>query len=103
MKLTAPPDVSMGESYSKRFLANHIRVEPELQTRRFYHPELDVLRFLAFLGVFVFHVLPSDAASYSWLPAPLAEWIGAMVVSGAFGVDLFFALSAYLITTLLLR
>jgi peptidoglycan/LPS O-acetylase OafA/YrhL len=70
---------------------------------RFYRPELDGLRFYAFLGVFIFHTLPVDATVYrSWhLPLP-GLWV-AIVTSGAAGVDLFFALSAFLITSLLLR
>ena len=68
----------------------------------FYQPELDTLRFLAFLGVFFFHALPRTADGYQ-AAGRLAPWIAATVGSGAFGVDLFFGLSAYLITTLLLR
>lgn len=73
---------------------------------RFYRPELDALRFFAFLGVFVFHVVPHDAASYlshPVFPASLVPIVRAISASGAFGVDLFFALSAYLITNLLIR
>jgi len=32
--------------------------------RRFYQPELDGLRFYAFLGVFVCHTLPFEPAFY---------------------------------------
>jgi len=68
----------------------------------FHHPELDSLRFFAFLLVFVHHAIPdrlSAFASLGWL----APWGLAAVRAGAFGVDLFFCLSAYLITELLLR
>jgi peptidoglycan/LPS O-acetylase OafA/YrhL len=71
-------------------------------SQSFYRPELDVLRFAAFLGVFMFHAMPHDAAAYE-RAGQFAPWVAGIFRSGAFGVDLFFALSAYLITTLLLR
>ena len=74
-------------------------------TARFYRPELDVLRFFAFFGVFMFHAAPRTPDFYLSLGLPRA--IGTLIISilgtGAYGVDLFFALSAYLITSLLLR
>ena len=69
--------------------------------RRFYQPELDGLRFYAFLGVFIFHAFPGDFYLKLHLPLPWL-WRG-VAKSGAAGVDLFFALSAFLITSLLLR
>jgi peptidoglycan/LPS O-acetylase OafA/YrhL len=71
--------------------------------RRFYQPELDGLRFYAFLGVFVYHTLPQQPAFYRGLHLPLPSLWAAVAISGASGVDLFFALSAFLITALLLR
>jgi peptidoglycan/LPS O-acetylase OafA/YrhL len=71
--------------------------------RRFYQPELDGLRFYAFLGVFVCHTLPFDGAFYRRFHLPIPWLWGAVAKSGAAGVDLFFALSAFLITSLLLR
>ena len=74
-------------------------------TRFDYHPELDVLRFFAFLGVFMHHALPRDASVYisNGLSPAAAQWVLSAKEAGAFGLDLFFALSAYLITELLLR
>ena len=70
---------------------------PSELVERFYLPELDVLRFFAFFAVFLFH-----------LPTPLElnffdsqGVLGAVGRAGAFGVDLFFSLSGYLITRLL--
>ena len=80
---------------------NRIRAKP---TEQFYRPELDVLRFFAFLAVFLHHSLPGfelghhsgRLVSVFWFETLLKE-------SGSFGVCLFFLLSAYLITELLQR
>ena len=72
--------------------------------RSFYRPELDVLRFFAFLSVFLFHFnRPAAFLVEHGVPSGIA-WVGtSLVEEGVFGVDLFFVLSAYLITELLLR
>jgi peptidoglycan/LPS O-acetylase OafA/YrhL len=70
---------------------------------RFYRPELDGLRFFAFFAVFACHTLSPDPAYYSAHHIPGAVVWAAAAQAGAFGVDLFFLLSAYLITELLLR
>ncbi|MFZ0704251.1 MAG: acyltransferase, partial [Candidatus Korobacteraceae bacterium] len=72
---------------------------------RFYHPELDALRFFAFLMVFLHHTLPHQPEFWTKLgvPSVLATVLSGVGASGAFGVSLFFVLSAYLITELLLR
>ena len=66
--------------------------------QRFYLPELDVLRFFAFFAVFVSHVPPYGPIFYDTHGA-----LGRLGAGGAFGVDLFFTLSGYLLTSLLLR
>jgi len=62
---------------------------------RFYRPELDVLRFLAFLCVFTVHAMQLSLGAFR------GENIIAPV--GSYGMCLFFFLSAYLITELLIR
>ncbi len=44
--------------------------------RRFYQPELDGLRFYAFLGVFICHTLPFDGAFYRRFHLPIAVAVG---------------------------
>ena len=74
------------------------------QTGRYYLPELDSLRFFAFLAVFICHAFPHEASGYpKALPGPIVNWIAGTVCAGAFGVDLFFLLSSFLITSLLVR
>jgi peptidoglycan/LPS O-acetylase OafA/YrhL len=72
---------------------------------RFYHPELDILRFFAFFAVFCHHALPREVSTYAALHVP--PWLGHLLAGaarmGAFGVDIFFVLSSFLITELLLR
>jgi len=58
---------------------------------RFYQPELDALRFFAFLSVLIHHG-PKTAGIF-----------GAAISAGGFGLSMFFLLSAYLITELLIR
>jgi peptidoglycan/LPS O-acetylase OafA/YrhL len=59
--------------------------------KRYYRPELDALRFFAFACVFCDHT----SINRPWFQ-PIRE-------AGAFGMCMFFMLSAYLIITILLR
>ena len=72
---------------------------------RYYRPELDLLRFFAFFLVFLSHVVPGNLAFYAraHVPRGVAVLVVGFAEGGAFGVDLFFVLSSFLITTLLLR
>jgi peptidoglycan/LPS O-acetylase OafA/YrhL len=73
--------------------------------RAFYRPELDGLRFLAFAAVFISHAFSQNPAVYERMgvPSGIAYVMARGVGSGGNGVLLFFVLSSYLITTLLLR
>lgn len=62
---------------------------------RFYRPELDALRFVAFFSVFIYH--------FTFAVPDRGFWMESFRYSGAFGMCLFFVLSAYLITELLTR
>ncbi len=75
------------------------------ESKRFYLPELDTLRFFAFLAVFLRHSLAdANEVTKSWgIPHLISSLITATVEAGMFGVDLFFLLSSFLITSLLLR
>jgi len=69
-----------------------------MQTERYYKPELDAVRLLAFLFVFFTHrmdLAPIDPATYYWGYH--------LSLVGVFGVPLFFFLSAFLITELLTK
>ena len=76
---------------------------PAQSLRPFYRPELDCLRFFAFFAVFVFHTFPFDPAYYSARHIRFGSFIASTSAAGSFGVDLFFLLSAFLITELLLQ
>jgi len=69
-----------------------------MNVQRYYKPELDVLRLFAFLFVFFVHRLdlaPVDSHEYFWAFH--------LSLLGNYGVPLFFFLSAFLITELLIR
>jgi peptidoglycan/LPS O-acetylase OafA/YrhL len=67
---------------------------------RVYFPELDGLRFVAFMMVYLFHEgIPAELLVRLIGHAPAR----ALLQNGGFGVQLFFILSGYLIAALLLR
>ena len=76
--------------------------QPAPVSRRFYQPELDCLRFFAFFAVYVHHTFSPDPLYYVARRVPFPNFVASMARAGSFGVDLFFLLSAYLITKLFL-
>ncbi len=70
--------------------------------RSFYRPELDAVRFIAFLAVFCHHTFIRQPENYPF-SVPVAQVLASLVNASAFGLSLFFTLSAYLICELLLR
>jgi peptidoglycan/LPS O-acetylase OafA/YrhL len=73
------------------------RPEP---SERIYFPELDGLRFIAFMMVYLFHGGVPQGILSRLIGSRAAM---ALRENGGFGVQLFFILSGYLIATLLLR
>jgi peptidoglycan/LPS O-acetylase OafA/YrhL len=79
-------------------------VAPERSASRYYRPELDVVRFIAFFLVFISHELPNHQDyRIDTILKGYAPILYAISTTGAFGLSLFFALSAFLICELLLR
>ncbi len=78
---------------------------PGAVTERFYYPELDSIRFFLFCAVWSFHALPKEESVYPiyQVPAALAGLITGIIKAGIYSLYLFFVLSAFLITELLLR
>ncbi len=71
---------------------------------RYYRPELDVVRFIAFFLVFLVHTLPSTRdPRIAHLLKGFGPAFDAMNDACGFGLNLFFTLSAFLICELLLR
>ena len=72
------------------------------QQGRFYRPELDALRFFAFLGVFLTHgaTINMHGSLMSKYPN-IAKSVLLVRMAGSFGLSLFFFLSAFIITSLL--
>ena len=83
--------------------AHQILPTPSRPSGSFYRPELDVLRFFAFFSVFLGHALAPLVPEGDTRRSPLFFLASLARDTGGFGLCLFFLLSAYLISELLLR
>jgi peptidoglycan/LPS O-acetylase OafA/YrhL len=74
-------------------------------TRSSYQPELDIVRAFAFFAVFLSHWIYRDLPYYMehHVPWIVAKPLNLLSYAGSFGVMVFFCLSSYLITGLLLK
>ena len=80
---------------------NRANATPTLKIapKKFYRPELDGFRALAFLLVCFSHF---DSQWTQLLPMPLSKMMNGVILFGWVGVSLFFALSGFLTTSILL-
>jgi peptidoglycan/LPS O-acetylase OafA/YrhL len=71
----------------------------------FYRPELDALRFVGFLGIFLGHAHPFGRGLFTGIDSRpiLRAFLYIVSYSESAALPLFFLLSAYVITTLLMR
>jgi peptidoglycan/LPS O-acetylase OafA/YrhL len=78
---------------------------PKQPLGRFYYPELDSIRFFLFWGVWGYHALPQQEDLYTvhHVPAAIASLSAGIIKMCMCSLDVFFILSAFLITELLLR
>jgi peptidoglycan/LPS O-acetylase OafA/YrhL len=83
-----------------------VRSGASVPVSRYYRPELDVLRFLAYLLVFFNHTLPTKTHPSvfvdHFLRGLAPAFYGSLAVT-RYGLSLFFTLSAFLICELLIR
>jgi peptidoglycan/LPS O-acetylase OafA/YrhL len=70
-------------------------------TKKIFFPNLDGLRYIAFFAVFIHHTIIVDCF-VSNKTSSLYSFVNAIKQNGALGVNLFFVLSGFLITYLLL-
>jgi peptidoglycan/LPS O-acetylase OafA/YrhL len=89
------------QSLSTTVAASSTAALPNRPQPRFYRPELDVLRFFAFICVFVHHSMNLQDLAPALLNTTFGNIFQSVVTSLNTAVSLFFFLSSYLITGLL--
>jgi peptidoglycan/LPS O-acetylase OafA/YrhL len=97
-------EISVKDTQQERVKGSSSTFGERPAVSKFYRPELDVVRFAAFLLVFLFHNLPrAPTPRIDGLLRGFAPVFYASVNACIFGVSLFFTLSAFLICELLVR
>jgi len=94
-KCAAPLPVSKPNSIAGRFLAH---ISRETSSGRFI-PEMDGLRFAAIAMVILYHLngyLIAKSPLYRAAP-PTSDWLGQAALVGLRGVELFFAISGFIL------
>jgi peptidoglycan/LPS O-acetylase OafA/YrhL len=71
-------------------------------SKKIFFPNLDGLRYIAFFGVFLHHTIRVDCFTND-KQSSVYNFVNALKLNGALGVNLFFVLSGFLITYLLLQ
>src|SRR5260370_11514381 len=110
MKVLLPDSAEVGRAESTSLAPAQVEIPPlpapsAMVSKRFYFPELDAIRIFLFFGVWAYHAVPRQDHYYvdHHIPQVLASLIATGIKACMCSLDVFFILSAFLITELLLR
>ena len=110
MKVLLPDSAEVRRPESTSLALAQVEIPPlpapsAVLSKRFYFPELDAIRIFLFFGVWAYHALPRQDHYYveHHIPQVLASLITTAIKACMCSLDVFFILSAFLITELLLR
>ena len=110
MKVLLPDSAEVRRPESTSLALAQVEIPPlpapsPVLSKRFYFPELDAIRIFLFFGVWAYHALPLQDHYYvdHHIPQVLASLITTAIKACMCSLDVFFILSAFLITELLLR
>src|SRR5881628_3062137 len=110
MKVLLPDSAEVRRPESTSLALAQVEIPPlaapsAVLSKRFYFPELDAIRIFLFFGVWAYHAVPRQDHYYveHHIPQLLASLITTAIKACMCSLDVFFILSAFLITELLLR